>query len=274
MSGITVLKLGGELLDDDTALKAVAAAIVRLSAGGPLVVVHGGGRAIDGELRARGRSPVFADGLRVTDAAALEAVVDVLAGRTNTALVAAVGAAGGRGVGLTGADGRIGLATLARPHRTVDGLTVDLGLVGEPDAAEASLLLDLVRLRCIPIVASLGVDREGRLLNVNADVLAAHLAAIIGASRLIVAGTTAGVLDREGRTIATVAAEDIEEMAAAGAAHSGMIAKLLACRSALDRGVGEVAIVSGRTAGPLEQAPGTRLTYRGSTTPSQAEITA
>ena len=88
---------------------------MRLAAAGPLVVVHGGGRAIDAELRARGESPRFVDGLRITDAAALDTVVSVLAGRTNTAFVAAIGAAGGRAVGLTGADGRIGLSRRAAP---------------------------------------------------------------------------------------------------------------------------------------------------------------
>ena len=83
---ITVLKLGGELLEDAAAMHGAAEAIVRLSKTGPLAVVHGGGRAIDAELRARGKEPRFVDGLRVTDADALDAVVCVLAGRTNTAL--------------------------------------------------------------------------------------------------------------------------------------------------------------------------------------------
>ena len=109
----TVVKLGGELLEDSAAIHAAAAAIVRLAAAGPLVVVHGGGRAIDAELRARGLEPHFVDGLRVTDSDALDAVVSVLAGRNNTALVAALGAAGARAVGLTGADASIGRSRLA-----------------------------------------------------------------------------------------------------------------------------------------------------------------
>src|SRR4051812_40029917 len=87
-NAITVLKLGGELLEDAVAMQSAAAAIVRLAATGPVVVVHGGGRAIDAELRERGKEPRFVDGLRVTDAAALEAVISVLAGKTNTRLVA------------------------------------------------------------------------------------------------------------------------------------------------------------------------------------------
>jgi acetylglutamate kinase len=256
---LTVLKLGGELLEDAGAMRAAAHGIVRLAASGPLVVVHGGGRAIDSELQRRGKSPRFVDGLRVTDEAALDAVISVLAGRTNTALVAAVGAAGGRAVGLTGADGRIGLARRAEPIQTVAGERVDLGLVGEPDGIDASLLSDLLHVGCIPIVASIGVDRDGALLNVNADVLAAHLATIVSADRLIVAGATAGVLDAEGRTLAELDVDAIDELTGSGVAHSGMVAKLAACRRAFANGVEHVAIVAGRDVRSFSEAPGTRI---------------
>ncbi len=205
-----VLKLGGELLDDASAVQMAAAAIVRLAATTPLVVVHGGGRAIDAEIRARGNTPSFVDGLRITDQAALDAVVSVLAGRTNTTLVAAIGAAGGRAIGLTGADGRIGLSTRAAAFTSVSGQPIDLGLVGQPDGKDASLLTDLLRIDCIPVIASVGVTREGALLNVNADTMAAHLAALVGADRLIIAGATAGVLDNTGRMIPALSLDGID----------------------------------------------------------------
>jgi acetylglutamate kinase len=255
----TVLKLGGELLEDAAAIESIVPAIVRLASRGPLVVVHGGGRAIDAELRARGQEPQFVDGLRVTDAAALDAVVCVLAGRSNTALVAAIGAAGGRAVGLTGADGFVGRAALASSFTTVSGERVDLGLVGQPDDPDVSLLGDLNRLGYIPVIASVGVNAAGELLNVNADVLAGHLAAALGARRLIVAGATQGVLGKDGQTLGHVTPEDIDRMTASGAAHSGMIAKLAACRHALEGGVAEVAIVSGRGVSDFDDAPGTRV---------------
>jgi acetylglutamate kinase len=255
----TVLKLGGELLEDAAAIEQIVPAIVRLASRGPLVVVHGGGRAIDAELRARGQEPQFVDGLRVTDAAALDAVVCVLAGRNNTALVAAIGAAGGRAVGLTGADGFIGRAALASTFTTVSGERVDLGLVGQPDDPDVSLLGDLNRLGYIPVIASVGVNAAGELLNVNADVLAGHLAAALGARRLIVAGATQGVLGEDGQTLGHVTPEDIDRMTASGAAHSGMIAKLAACRHALEGGVAEVAIVSGRGVSDFDDARGTRV---------------
>ena len=255
----TVLKLGGELLEDAAAMRAAADAVVRLAASGPLVVVHGGGRAIDAELRARGESPRFVDGLRVTDQAALDIVVAVLAGRTNTAFVAAIGAAGGRAIGLTGVDGRIGLSRRAAPLRTVSGETADLGLVGEPIGTEASLLADLLGARAIPVVASIGVDENGVLLNVNADVLAAHLARVLPAERLIVAGGTAGVLDADGTTVPTLPVDAIDRMTRSGVAHSGMIAKLVACRGAFGGGVRDVRIVSGRGVSDYESASGTSL---------------
>jgi acetylglutamate kinase len=257
---LTVLKLGGELLEDAAALKSAADAIVSLAATGPLVVVHGGGRAIDAELKARGASPKFVDGLRITDAATLETVVAVLAGRNNTALVAAIGVAGGHAVGLTGADGQIGLSRKAPLFKSVSGELVDLGLVGEPDGVGAQLLLDLVGTGCIPVVASIGVDRDGVLLNVNADVLAAHLASVTKAGRLIIAGGTAGVLDEQSQTVRELAVDAIEAMTAAGVAHSGMIAKLQACRRAFASGVKDVSIVAGRGVRDYTTAAGTRLT--------------
>lgn len=255
----TVLKLGGELLDNAAAIAAAAAAIVRLAAQGPLVVVHGGGRAIDAELKVRGEAPRFVDGLRITDRAALDAVVAVLAGRNNTALVAAIGAAGARAVGLTGADGFIGLSEKAPAFTSVAGEAVDLGLVGQPSGTDATLLIDLLRLGYVPVVASVGVSRDGTLLNVNADALAGHLAAILEAQRLIIAGGTPGVLDGEGRTIAVLTRDEVAEMTASGAAHSGMIAKLAACTRALDGGVLRVTVVRGRATDDYTNATGTRI---------------
>lgn len=262
----TVLKLGGELLEDAVAIESAARAIVRLADRGPLVVVHGGGRAIDAELRARGEEPRFVDGLRVTDAAALDAVVCVLAGRNNTSLVAAVGALGGRAVGLTGADGFIGRATRVGAMTAVSGERVDLGLVGQPDNPDVTLLRQLVALGYIAVIASVGLDTSGDLLNVNADTLAGHLAAALNARRLVIAGATKGVLAPDGQTIAYLTPEDIDRMTTTGAAHSGMIAKLAACRRALDGGVTEVGIVSGRGVSDFDVAEGTRIGLPASTT--------
>jgi len=272
VTNATVLKLGGELLEDAGAVRRAAESIVRTAARLPLVVVHGGGRAIDGELHARGLEPQFVDGLRITDAATLDVVVSVLAGRANTGLVAAIGAAGGRAVGLTGADGSIGLSNLTGTIQSVSGNLVDLGLVGQPSSAEATLIVELLTLGYVPVICSIGVDAGGALLNINADTFAAHLAAAIGARALFVAGTTAGVLDRHGNTITELAAADIDLMASSGGAHSGMIVKLVACRQALKAGVANVSIVSGRADLDFTDAPGTRIVARTGREAAEAEM--
>lgn len=255
----TVLKLGGELLEDAAAMKAMASAVQRLAARDKVVIVHGGGRAIDAELRLRGLEPTFVDGLRVTDAAAMESVVAVLAGRTNTAFVGALYGAGVRAVGLTGADAGIGLCVKAPLFTSTRGESVDLGLVGEPTSAPVTLLQDLTALDYVPVIASIGVTPEGTLLNVNADTLAGQLAAALRADRLIIAGGTAGVLDSNGATIESLAIEQVDAMIASGEAHSGMVAKLRACRNALTHGVNEVSVVAGRGANDFEAAAGTRV---------------
>ena len=243
----TILKLGGELLEDAAAMRLAAEAIAALRETGPVAVVHGGGRAIDADLKARGKAPRFVDGLRVTDEDTLSTVVAVLAGRINTAFVGALAAAGVKAVGLTGADASLGLSTLAPPLQTTSGDTADLGFVGVPaSAAPAVLLTDLLALGYVPVIASIGVTAAGELLNVNADTLAAHLAASLGARRLVIAGGTSGVLDEAGRTIARLDSRHAARMIKAGTANKGMVAKLEACRSALRKGVGDVLIANGR----------------------------
>jgi acetylglutamate kinase len=236
------------------------------------VIVHGGGRAIDTELRARGIEPKFVDGLRITDEATLDVVVSVLGGRNNTAFVAALSAAGVRAVGLTGADAEIGISERAPLFTATNGEQVDLGLVGQPIDSRPRLLSDLVRDGYVPVIASIGIDASGTLLNVNADTLAAHLAGSVGARRLIVAGGTAGVLDGDGQSIAELSLDRVDEMIASGEAHSGMVAKLVACRKAIERGVTDVAIVSGRGVCDFTEAPGTYL--RPSSYGGQAHIQA
>lgn len=256
---LTVLKLGGELLDDAAAMRAAAGGIAALRAEGLVVVVHGGGRAIDADLKARGKAPTFADGLRITDDDTLATVVSVLAGRMNTLCVAALSGAGVRAVGLTGADASIGRATLAPPFRTAAGASVDLGLVGIPVGdAPSRLLLELLALEYVPVVASIGIGPDGALLNVNADVLAAHLARVLRADRLIVAGATAGVFDTAGRTIAALDEASARSLVARGTARDGMVAKLGACLDALSGGVPEVRIIDGRN-GAYGRAAGTTI---------------
>jgi acetylglutamate kinase len=278
-TGAIVIKFGGELIETPDARAGVAVGIAVLARTRPVLVVHGGGRAIDAELALRGITPKKADGLRITDADTLETVVSVLAGSTNTQFVAALVSAGVRAVGLTGADAACGRAARALPLQSTSGATVDLGLVGDPTDADPALFELLMANNYVPVVASIGIQlHEGAdtiggmgvqthpasLLNINADAMACRIAAALGASELVIAGTTAGVLDGHGRTMPTLDTSEIDALIASGAANAGMVAKLRACREALRDGVISVRIVDGRDnralSGDFAAAPGTMLT--------------
>lgn len=256
-----VLKFGGELLEDRNRLEEIVAAVAGIARrGDPIVLVHGGGREIDAALKQAGIEKRQVEGLRITDEATLDIVVAVLAGAVNTRLVAALVSSRVPAVGLTGADGCCGLSEVAPPHRTVTGDSVDLGRVGVPaDAADMRLLRTLLREGFVPVVSSLGVDREGRLLNVNADTMAGHLAAKLNARRLVIAGATSGVLDDHGATLGVLDPAAIGRLVASGTATAGMIAKLRACEHALAGGVEDVVIVDGRDRAAIEAAGSGRV---------------
>ncbi len=242
-----VLKLGGELLEQPKDLVRIARGIVALAKKAALVVVHGGGREIDAALAVAGIPKHQVDGLRVTDARTLDVVVSVLAGAINTRLVSAVRGAGGRPVGLTGADASVAIVKRAAPVLTALGEKVDLGLVGTPTKNGApALLSDLLDRGYTPVIACIGATKSGQLLNVNADTMASHLASALGARRLVIAGGTAGVFDEAGVTIERLTHAEAGRLITAGTANKGMIAKLEACRAALRGGVGDVVIASGR----------------------------
>ena len=250
-----VLKFGGELLEDPARLGIVVSAIARVAASGvPVVIVHGGGKEIDAALKAAGIEKRQVDGLRITDEPTLNVVVSVLAGTINTRFVAALTTAGVRAVGLTGADAACGLCDPAPAHRAVDGRTIDLGRVGMPsDASDTKLLGTLSGAGFVPVLACIGVGHDGRLFNVNADTLAGHIAARLGARRLRRRGHHSGRAGRLGDDGGRAGAA-VERLINGGTATAGMIAKLRACAHALAHGVGDVVIVDGRDRAALESA--------------------
>ena len=268
MKAATLVKFGGELLEQPDRLAALAAMLTRAAEGKRLAVVHGGGREIDAALARLGVPKRQVDGLRITDAQTMGVVVEVLAGAVNTRFVAAITAAGGRAVGLTGADAGLAMVEKAAQHVAVDGQIVDLGLVGEPvDDGPPALLRDLVTAGYLPVVCSIGVGRDGTLFNVNADTLAGHLAGRLQVRQLVIAGATPGVLDGSGQTVARLDRAGAEAMVQSGVASAGMIAKLRASMAALAAGVEEVVLVDGREAQTLasllEAPPGDRRSVPG-----------
>jgi acetylglutamate kinase len=264
-----ILKLGGELLETPEQRARIAATAASIAAHRPLVIVHGGGRAIDAELDRRSISPKKVDGLRITDAATLDVVVAVLGGSANTELVASLVGEGVTAVGLTGVDAGFGRAVRTSAYRATSGAVVDLGFVGDPVGVEASLIELLLVHGYVPVIASLGLDESlpsgadgSRILNVNADVMACRIAAAVSPSELVIAGTTPGVLDEQGESIPMLDASGIDAIIASGAATAGMVAKLTACRSALLEGAANVRFVDGRSFDSdhgVDEAPGTTL---------------
>jgi acetylglutamate kinase len=252
---LAVLKLGGELIENEQRLKVIARAITSASKKSRLVVVHGGGREIDAALAQVGIPKRQVDGLRVTDADTLNIVVSVLAGTINTRFVAAINAAGGRAVGLTGADAGVAPVEKAAPHKATSGETVDLGMVGMPVKAGVPEVVEaLCKAGFVPVIACVSSSKSGKLFNVNADTLAGNLAARLKAKRLIIAGATPGVLDKKNQTIAKLDKERIEKLVKSGTANAGMVAKLAACQAALKGGARNVLIVDGRAPGRLVKA--------------------
>jgi len=251
-----VLKFGGELLEDPARLDVVASAVTRIAErGGPVAIVHGGGKEIDAALKVAGIPKQQVDGLRITDDATLDVVVAVLAGTVNTRFVAALVMKGLGAVGLTGADAACGRSDIAPAHHALDGRTVELGRVGIPSAdADPAVVETLGAHGFTPVIACIGLGADGRLLNVNADTFASQLAARLGARRLVIAGTTAGVLDAAGATVPSLDPDRLQGMIDDGGATAGMVAKLRACSDALRQGVGDVVIVDGRDGAALEAA--------------------
>ena len=237
----------------------MATAIRRMAKRTSVVVVHGGGREVDADMAVHGIEKRAVDGLRITDAPTLDIVVGVLAGRVNTRLVATLGSIGVHAVGLTAADGDIASVRMAAPYAAADGATVDLGFVGQPTGGGSRLIEMLCAAGFVPVVASIGASDDGQLLNVNADTLAGHLAASLGADRLLIAGGTAGVLDPDGATIPAVDDALMDQLIGDGRASAGMVAKLVACRAAARSGVARVDIVTGKQTDNLDTSAGTRI---------------
>jgi acetylglutamate kinase len=230
-----LIKLGGTLLDHGESLRAIAKQLAEISAQHQLVVVHGGGKQVTRFLEERGVASRFKDGLRISDAAVIDAVTKVIAGGVNKQLVSAVIAAGKSAVGLSGVDG---LLTCAVP------LDSDLQFVGKPVRTDSKLLNLLTGANYLPIIACLAGDAEGNVYNVNADEMAVSCAVDWPASKLLFITDVPGVKDENGEVLRQLSPPKIKQMIDSGVAHGGMQAKLRAAGTALQAGL-EVIIASG-----------------------------
>ncbi len=204
------------------------------------IVVHGGGPQIGQMLERLGIRSRFVDGLRVTDRATMEIVEMVLSGTINKQLVAAINAAGGCAIGLSGKDGELIRARKLR--RDGD----DLGFVGEPERVDGRVLATFRASDLIPVIAPVGVGADGATYNINADTVAGAVAAAVNAKRFLLLTDVAGVLDADRRLIPELTAAEARRLVADGTISGGMIPKVETCLEAVEGGVEAAVILDGR----------------------------
>ncbi len=248
-----VIKYGGHAMVDEGLADAFARDVVLLKhLGANPVIVHGGGPQIANLLERLGIQSEFRDGLRVTDDATMEAVEMVLSGPINKSIVRAINAAGGKAVGLSGADGdlmRVSKATrTTRDASSEIEKVVDLGYVGEPEKIDISVLGALMdsEKAIIPVIAPVGVGDDGRRYNVNADTAAGAVAAALQAKRLLLLTDVAGVLDKQGKLMREIRRDRVDSLMNDGTISGGMIPKLETAAKAVNMGVGGAVILDGR----------------------------
>jgi acetylglutamate kinase len=246
-----VVKYGGHAMGDPELARDFAEDVVLMKAVGiNPVVVHGGGPQIGAMLKKLGVESSFIDGLRVTDAQTAQVAEMVLSGAINKELVAWIGQAGGRAVGISGKDASFVRARkVERTKRDPDSnieRVVDLGFVGEPVSVDRSIIDTLSQAGVIPVVAPIAIGDDGHTYNINADTMAGAVAAAMGASRLFLLTDVAGVLDKQGELLTDLDPARIAELRADGTISGGMIPKLETCVAAVKSGVDAAVILDGR----------------------------
>ncbi len=245
-----VVKYGGNAMVDDELKNTFARDVVLLKLVGlNPIVVHGGGPQI-GELLERLSIPTrFVDGMRVTDAETMDVVEMVLGGLVNQDIVSMLNKNGGRAVGITGKDGdliRARKLTLSKGSPELNAPEIiDIGHVGEVAEVNAGILDTLIHENFIPVIAPIGVGEEGEAYNINADLVAGHLARKLKAEKLILLTNTAGILDAEGETLTSLSTSDVERLISDGVISAGMLPKTRCALDALAEGVASVQIIDG-----------------------------
>ena len=242
-----VIKYGGAAMADAKLKQSFATDVTLLRyIGLRPVIVHGGGPQIAQMLSRLGKESQFVDGMRVTDDETMEIVEMVLGGKVNAEIVANVGQAGGRAVGLTGKD-----CGLMRVSRRLGSGGQDLGRVGSPEEVDASVLTTMTQNGLIPVVAPIGMDESGQTYNVNGDVVAGKIAQALGAEKLILLTDVEGVLNADGKLWPRLSADEARAAIADGSVSGGMIPKLECCIEASAHGVSSAHVIDGRVSHAL-----------------------
>jgi acetylglutamate kinase len=243
-----VIKYGGNAMTDPLLQAAFAEDVVLLKLVGiNPVVVHGGGPQIETALKRLGKKGEFIQGMRVTDAETMEVVEWVLAGEVQQDIVGLINQAGGKAVGLTGRDGGL---IRARKLRMVDqkdpSKEHDVGQVGDIVGIDPSVVKALQDDQFIPVVSPIGFGEHNESYNINADVVAAKLATVLQAEKLLMLTNIPGVLDKQGQLLPELTMKRIDELVADGTISGGMLPKIAGALDAAKSGVNAVHIIDGR----------------------------
>ncbi|CAN1501714.1 ArgB Acetylglutamate kinase [Methylophilaceae bacterium] len=243
-----VIKYGGNAMTDEHLKQCFAQDVVLLKlVGMNPVVVHGGGPQINEMLDKLGKKGEFIQGMRVTDAETMGVVEMVLGGQVNKEIVNLINRHGGKAVGLTGQDGNfIHAHKLLMEDLNNPSKMIDVGQVGEISGIDPSIINFLDGGDFIPVVAPIGVGKDGESYNINADVVAGKLAEILGAEKLIMLTNTPGVLDKNGELLTGLTPKQIDDLVADGTLSGGMLPKISSALDAARSGVKTVHIIDGR----------------------------
>ncbi|MBO5852796.1 MAG: acetylglutamate kinase [Clostridia bacterium] len=238
---VIVVKYGGNAMINEELKNAVMGDLVLLSTVGiKVVLVHGGGPEISGMLNKIGKKSEFVNGLRVTDAETADIVLQVLAGKINKTLVNHLQNSGGKAVGLSGMDGHLIEAEIKDPA---------LGFVGEITDINIEPVTDLLDKGYIPVISTVGCDKEGNVYNINADTAAARIASSLGAEALFLMTDIVGLLrdkDDESTLISSVCVSEAPQLMREGIISGGMIPKIECSVEAIRQGVNKVFMLDGR----------------------------
>ncbi len=245
-----VIKFGGNAMGDEKLAEAFAKDIVYLKLSGiNPVVVHGGGPQIAAMLKKLAIQSEFVHGLRVTDKPTVEIVEMVLAGAINKEIVSAINRQGGKAVGICGKDANLMIAKkiteMPDPQSNIMQ-AVDIGYVGDPVEVNPHIVEVISKSDLIPVIAPVGISREGQTLNINADTFASALAARMKAKRLLLLTDVAGVLDKDKNLIPQLTTGEARDLIRNGTINGGMIPKIEGCIEVVEAGVEAVVIIDGR----------------------------
>lgn len=246
-----VIKYGGNAMVDEALKSSFARDIVLLKLVGiNPVVVHGGGPQIGSLLEKVGKESKFIEGMRVTDSETMDIVEMVLGGLVNKDIVNLINNNGGKAVGLTGKDGHLIKAKKLKISRMSPDLNapeiIDIGHVGEVESVNTDVVDMLVRGNFIPVIAPIGVGKDGASYNINADLVAGKIAEVLKAEKLILLTNIAGLLDKQGNVLTGLSTQQVDGLIADGTIYGGMLPKIQCALDAVKGGVTSAHIIDGR----------------------------